>query len=94
MGTHPLAVIRAGISPFPPHNGVYFRRRICSQSDGGAGLDTCLVVALRRLAQVGTAVAFVSFALPGLHQSIPDAAEAQVTLSEITQHLSVYASGS
>jgi hypothetical protein len=36
----------------------------------------------------------VSFVLPGLDQSIPDAAAAQAILSAITQHLSVYASGS
>ncbi len=46
------------------------------------------------IAQVGTAVTFVSFAVPGLDQTIPDAAAAQATLSEITQDLSVYASGS
>jgi hypothetical protein len=46
------------------------------------------------MAQVGTAVTFVSFVLPGLEQSIPDAAAAQAILSAITQHLSVYASGS
>jgi hypothetical protein len=46
------------------------------------------------MAQVGTALTFVSFVVPGLDQSIPDAAAAQVTLSEIIQHLSVYAVGS
>jgi len=46
------------------------------------------------MAQVGTALTFVGLDLPGLDQSIPDAAEAQAILSEITQHLSVYASGS
>lgn len=46
------------------------------------------------MAQVGTAVTFVSFVLPGLNQRIPDAAAAQAILSEVTQHLSVYASGS
>jgi hypothetical protein len=46
------------------------------------------------MAQVGTALTFVSYASPGLNQSVPDAAEAQAILSEITQHLGVYASGS
>jgi hypothetical protein len=46
------------------------------------------------IVQVGTAVTFVSFVLPGLNQSVPNAAEAQAILGEITQHLSVYASGS
>jgi hypothetical protein len=46
------------------------------------------------IAQVGTAVTFVGFDLPGLDQSIPDTATAQATLSEVTQHLSVYATGS
>jgi hypothetical protein len=46
------------------------------------------------IAQVGTALTFVSFAVPGLNQSVPDAAAAQATLSEIIQDLSVYASGS
>jgi hypothetical protein len=46
------------------------------------------------IVQVGTAVTFVSFAVPGLDQSVPDAAAAQATLSEIVQDLSVYATGS
>jgi hypothetical protein len=46
------------------------------------------------MVQVGTAVTFVGFVVPGLDQSIPDAAAAQATLIAITQHLSVYASGS
>jgi hypothetical protein len=46
------------------------------------------------IAQAGTAVTFVGFDLPGLDQSIPDTATAQAVLSEITQHLSVYATGS
>jgi hypothetical protein len=46
------------------------------------------------MVQVGTAVTFVGFVLPGLDQSIPDATAAQAILSEITQHLSVYATGS
>jgi hypothetical protein len=46
------------------------------------------------MAQVGTAVTFVGFDLPGLDQGIPDAAAAQATLNRITQDLSVYATGS
>jgi hypothetical protein len=46
------------------------------------------------MAQVGTAVTFVSFVLPGLDQGIPAAAAAQTTLTQIAQHLSVYATGS
>ena len=46
------------------------------------------------IAQVGTALTFVGFDLPGLDQSIPDTATAQVVLGEIVQHLSVYATGS
>lgn len=46
------------------------------------------------IAQVGTAVTFVGFDVPGLDQSVPGAVEAQAILSEINQHLSVYASGS
>lgn len=46
------------------------------------------------IVQVGTAVTFVFFGVPGLNQGIPDVAAAQATLSEITQDLSVYASGS
>ncbi len=46
------------------------------------------------MAQVGTAVTFVGFDLPGLNDAIPDHAAAQAILSAITQHLSVYASGS
>ncbi len=46
------------------------------------------------IAQVGTALTFVGFDLPGLDQSIPDTATAQAVLGEITQHLSVYATGS
>jgi hypothetical protein len=46
------------------------------------------------IVQVGTAVTFVAFGVPGLDQSIPDAAAAQATLNEIAQDLSVYATGS
>jgi hypothetical protein len=46
------------------------------------------------MAQVGTALTFVSFVVPGLDQTIPDATAAQATLSQITQDLSVYTSGS
>jgi hypothetical protein len=46
------------------------------------------------MAQVGTAVTFVGFDLPGLDQGIPDAAAAQATLDNMTQDLSVYATGS
>ena len=46
------------------------------------------------MVQVGTAVAFVGFVVPGLGQAIPDPAAAQATLSAITERLSVYASGS
>jgi hypothetical protein len=46
------------------------------------------------IVQVGTAVTFVAFGVPGLNQSVPDAAAAQATLNLITQDLSVYASGS
>jgi hypothetical protein len=42
------------------------------------------------IAQVGTAVAFVGFYLPGLDQSFPDAAAAQAVLGAIIQHLSLY----
>jgi hypothetical protein len=44
------------------------------------------------MAQVGSAVTFVSYVLPGLNQKVSDTAAAQAILSEITQHLSVYAS--
>jgi hypothetical protein len=46
------------------------------------------------IVQVDTALTFVSFAVPGLDQSIPEAASAQATISQITQDLSVYATGS
>jgi hypothetical protein len=46
------------------------------------------------MAQVGTAVTFVTCILPGLNDSVPDATAAQATLNRITQDLSVYASGS
>jgi hypothetical protein len=46
------------------------------------------------IVQVGTAVTFVSFGVPSLDQSVPDATAAQATLSQIAQDLSVYATGS
>ncbi len=62
-----------------PNNGMFFR---------GPQTDVDYMV------QVGTALTFVGFDLPGLDQGIPDAAAAQATLSEITQDLSIYANGS